>query len=82
MWPVATLLDDTDIEHFHHGRRFHWTMLVWDFTSLLPPPVLIFQLLLCVSLLLMSLWGQKEKETCQFLLLVWMNQLQLLDKMR
>lgn len=27
MWPVATILDNTDMEYFHCSRKFYWTAL-------------------------------------------------------
>ena len=28
MWPGATILDNTDVEHFHHCRKSNWTALL------------------------------------------------------
>lgn len=28
MWPGATILDNTDVEHFHHCRKPNWTAVL------------------------------------------------------
>lgn len=28
MWLVAALLDSSDTGHFHHSRKFYWTVLL------------------------------------------------------
>ena len=35
MWPVATLLDNMNIEYFHHHRRFNWIVLIYIFVVLI-----------------------------------------------
>lgn len=32
-WEMAALLDDRDVEYFHHHRTSYWTMLVYSLGS-------------------------------------------------